>query len=68
MTGTNTYKSKYFVSNIRITVTQSSVTLSGTGTIYGLAGNALASGTIKFKPNWAAGTIEACIGNFCVTL
>ncbi len=68
MTGSYKYSTKYLVTTINVIVTQSAVTLSGTGTIYGALGNKLASGTITFIPNWAAGTIRACIGNVCVDL
>lgn len=68
LTGSHTYSSKFLVSNINVTVTQSNVSLTGTGTIYGLLGNQLASGNISFTPNWSNGTIKACIGNVCVDL
>ena len=68
LTGSYTYNSKFLVTKINVVVTQSSVNLSGTGTVYGAFGNKLASGNITFKPNWAAGTISACINGYCVDL
>ena len=68
MTGKTTYSSKLLVANINVVATQSAVSLSGTGTVYGLLGNKLASGNITFKPNWAAGTMQACIKGYCVDL
>jgi len=68
LTGSYNYNSKFLVTKINVVVTQSGVSLSGTGTIYGVLGNKLASGNITFKPNWAAGTIEACINGYCINL
>ena len=68
LTGAHTYNSKFLVTKINVVVTQAGINLSGTGTIYGVLGNKLASGKITFKPNWAAGTISACINGFCVDL
>ncbi len=68
MTGSYTHKSKFLVTKINVVVTQSAVSLSGTGTIYGAFGNKLASGKVTFQPNWAAGTVKACINGYCVNL
>ena len=68
LTGSHKYNSKYLVTKINVVVTQSGISLSGTGIIYGVLGNKLASGNITFKPNWAAGTISACINGYCLDL
>ena len=68
MNGVHKYNTKLFKSDINVVVTQNSVDLSGTGTIYGVLGNKLAQGKITFKPNWATGTVSACINGICVDL
>ena len=68
MTGSYNYSTNIIKTAINVTVTQASVSLKGTGTIYGVLGNPLYSGSVLFQPNWAAGTIKACISGYCVNL
>jgi hypothetical protein len=66
--GAYVHNGQFIKANINVTVTQNGVALTGTGTVYGLLGNELASGNITFHPNWANGTLEACINGYCVNL
>ena len=68
MTGSYNYSAKLIKTSVNATVTQAGVSLKGNGTIYGVLGNALYSGSVVFQPNWAAGTIKACISGYCVSL
>jgi len=68
LTGTYAYNGTYVKSTITTEVRPGSVGLKGTGTVYGLLGNELYTGTLTFKPNWAEPSIDVCYNNVCIGL
>jgi hypothetical protein len=45
---------------LRTTLTQSGISMTGTGRVTGLLGNELWSGTVSVTPNWSNKTIRVC--------
>jgi len=68
LTGAYNHNGTYVKCAITTEVRPGSVGLKGTGTVYGLLGNELYTGTLTFQPNWAEHTIKACYNNICVGL
>lgn len=70
--GTHNYDGQFLKTGILVTVTPSSVSLTGTGQVYGVLGNELYSGALRFVPNWANKTIRTCYtllgSEHCVSL
>jgi hypothetical protein len=68
LTGKYTYNGTFLKSTINTEVKPTSVNLKGTGSVYGVLGNELYTGTITFKPNWGAQTISGCYNDICLSL
>lgn len=73
LTGTTNYNSNLFKAGITCDVKPTSVTLSGTGTVYiyrPIPGryDPVYTGAMSFNPNWSAHTVSACYSNICFGL
>ncbi|PVD49505.1 hypothetical protein DC498_24580 [Terrimonas sp.] len=60
LTGQHNYNTPLIKTTLRVVVTNSSVSITGSGKVYGLLGNELYSGALRFVPNWANKTVSAC--------
>ena len=61
--GVTSYNGRFVKASIKVEVKPTRVSLTDTGSVYGVFGNELFSGALAFYPDWAAHTIRACYTN-----